>query len=455
VVGALGRHLVLVGFMGAGKTTIGREVARSTERPFVDLDEEIERRHGPVTDLFAQGEEDFRRIEEQLAAEVLARPEPSVLALGGGAPTSPATQARLAGAFTVWLPVDVEDAWRRVRQTGRPLAADEGSFRQLFDRRLAAYELVADAVAHDVDGVLHAALAIEVGRGARPLELAGPTALVADERVLDLHEPPLDTVVHRVRAEKTLAVAEELWAALRVPRDGTIVAFGGGSTTDLAGFVAATYLRGVAWVAVPTTLAGQVDAAIGGKTGLDLGGKNLVGAFHFPRRVIVDPDLLATLPVEERRAGMAEVVKTGLLAGRELWSLDETEMIAACAAYKASVVLTDPYEQGRRAVLNLGHTFGHALEAASGYSLRHGDAVALGLLAALRLSGLPEDPVVELLSPQPARVDPERAWAALQRDKKRRNGELVVVLLDSPGEPRLTTLPDAELRRALDSLIAG
>ncbi|MGH2920534.1 MAG: bifunctional shikimate kinase/3-dehydroquinate synthase [Gaiellaceae bacterium] len=455
MVGALERHLVLVGFMGAGKTTVGREVARMTQRPFVDLDEEIERRHGPVAELFAGGESDFRRVEEQLAAEALAAPEPSVIALGGGAPTSQATRQRLDGAFTVWLPVDADEAWRRVGGSDRPLAADEHSFRRLFDQRLETYEQVADASARGVDDVLRIALGVDVERGALPIRVSGPSAVIADERVLELHDAPLDAVVHAVPAEKTIAVAEELWASLRLPRDGTIVAFGGGSTTDLAGFVAATYLRGVPWVAVPTTLTGQVDAAVGGKTGIDLGGKNLVGAFHFPKRVVIDPDLLATLPEEERRAGLAEVVKTGLLAGREVWTLEETQMIAACAAYKASVVLADPYEHGRRAVLNLGHTFGHALEAASDYSLRHGDAVALGLLAALRLSGLPADPVEELLGPQPARVDRERAWAALQRDKKRRDGELRVVLLESPGEPKVTTLPEADLRRALDSLIAG
>jgi shikimate kinase/3-dehydroquinate synthase len=455
MVGALDRHLVLVGFMGAGKTTIGRDVARMTQRPFVDLDEEIERRHGAVAELFAGGEGDFRRVEEQLAAEVLAAPDPSVIALGGGAPTSQATRQRLAGAFTVWLPVNADEAWRRVGASDRPLAADEHSFRRLFDQRLETYEQVADASARDADDVLRSALGIEVERGALPIHLPGPSVVVADERVLELHDAPLDAAVHAVPAEKTIAMAEELWASLRLPRDGTIVAFGGGSTTDLAGFVAATYLRGVSWVAVPTTLTGQVDAAVGGKTGIDLGGKNLVGVFHFPKRVVIDPDLLATLPEEERRAGLAEVVKTGLLGGREVWSLEETQMIAACAAYKASVVLADPYEQGRRAVLNLGHTFAHALEAASDYSLRHGDAVALGLLAALRLSGLPPDPVEELLSPQPARVDRERAWAALQRDKKQRDGKLRVVLLESPGEPKVTTLPEADLRRALDSLIAG
>jgi 3-dehydroquinate synthetase len=195
-----------------------------------------------------------------------------------------------------------------------------------------------------------------------------------------------------------------------------------------------------------------VDAAIGGKTGINTAdGKNLAGAFHFPRAVVIDPGLLATLPEPERRAGMAEVVKTGLLAGDPVWELPEEEMIRACAAYKAGVVLSDPYEtEGRRARLNLGHTFAHALEAGSGYRVSHGEAVALGLLAALRLSGQPTDAVEELLRPEPVDADLDVAWAALKRDKK---GEGVFVLLEGPGRSVVTTVPDAEARAALAALV--
>ncbi|TML11249.1 MAG: 3-dehydroquinate synthase [Actinobacteria bacterium] len=216
--------------------------------------------------------------------------------------------------------------------------------------------------------------------------------------------------------------------------------------------MAATHLRGVSWLAIPTTLVGMVDAAIGGKTGINTdNGKNLAGVFHFPKQVLLDPSLLATLPDEERRAGMAEVVKTGLLAGEELWSLPDEEMIRACAAFKAAVVLSDPYErEGRRAILNLGHTFAHALEAGSGYALRHGDAVALGLLAALRVSGRATGVVEEVLAPEPVRVDRDRAWDALLRDKK---GALNLVLLGDQGG-YVTSVPEREVKRALDELIA-
>ena len=444
--------------MGAGKTTIGREVARLAQRPFVDTDEEIERRHGSIAQLFEErGEGEFRRIEEAFVAEVLARDEPAVIALGGGAVVSPATRDRLRGrAFTVWLAVDAEVAWSRVRDTDRPLARDEGEFRRLLAEREALYGSVADARARDADGVLLASLRVVFDE---PLPV-GPAAIVADETVLRLHGPPLDAPVHSVpagEAAKTPAVLRRLWDELRIGRDGVVVAFGGGSTTDVAGFAAATYLRGVEWIARPTTLVGQVDAAIGGKTGINLEtGKNLVGAFHFPSAVVVDPGVLATLPERERRNGLAEVVKTGVLAGRDVWNLPDEPMIRACAAFKAAVVLSDPYDvTGRRAVLNLGHTFAHALETASDYTVRHGEAVALGLLAALRLSGLPTDAVDEVLRPGRVRVDAERAWAALRRDKKSRAGRIRLVLLDQPGRPVFPAeLPEQEVRRALGDLIA-
>src|SRR5205807_5394875 len=147
-------------------------------------------------------------------------------------------------------------------------------------------------------------------------------------------------------------------------------------------------------------------------------GKNLVGAFHWPVRTVIDPALLATLPDRERREGMAEVVKTGLLAGEPLWELPDAELVRRCAAFKAAVCLRDPHERGERAILNLGHTFAHALEAAAAYDLAHGEAVALGLLAALRLSGQDISVVEELLEPEPVHVDRDRAWAALGRDQK-------------------------------------
>ncbi len=461
---ALDKHLALVGFMGAGKTTLGLVVAQRLGRDFVDLDREIERGlHLSIPEIFAQrGEAEFRVLEQTAALDTLCRGKPAVVALGGGAIASPAIRSALAEhALTVYVEVEPSVAWRRVRDTGRPLAQDEGSFRALHAEREPVYRDAADAVAGDADDVALAAAGVHVGLGSLELldELVpdGTVALVADAHVAGIHGADAQLALggrvistHEV-AGKSSADLEALWRSLRLDRGGTIVALGGGTTTDLAGFAAATYMRGIDWVAVPTSLVGQVDAAIGGKTAIDLPeAKNLVGAFHWPARTVIDPALLTTLPEEERRNGLAEVVKTGLLAGEPLWDLPEPELVRRCAAYKAALCLRDPHDRGPRRALNLGHTFAHALEAASGYELSHGRAVSLGLLAALRLSGRDTSPVEDALDPEPARVDRGRAWEALLRDKK---GRLRIVLLGDDGA-REEELPEADVRAALDALIA-
>ena len=461
--------------MGAGKSTLGPELAERLGRRFVSVDVVVEERTGStVAELFAEpGQEAFRELEERVAIEILTRRLPAVVELGGGALGAEPTRIALAEhAFTVLLETTPEEAWERVSPGGRPLARDHEDFRTLFEERTPLYEAVADAHARDIEGVVLAASGIHVWEGAADglgglAPGTGAIELVVDAGVEPLH----GDLVRRALAErltafhvvpageqgKSAAEAERLWSSLRLDRDGTVMALGGGSTIDLAGFAAASYLRGVAWVAVPTTLVAQVDAAIGGKTAIDLErGKNLVGAFHWPARVVVDPDLLATLPPEELENGMAEVVKTGLLAGEPFWELASSEQVRRCAAFKAAVCLRDPLDRAERAQLNLGHTFAHALEAASGYSLPHGRAVALGLLAALKLSGLEDATrtVEELLHPELARVDRDAAWAALGHDKKSVNGRPRLVLLEKPGKPNIgVELEPREVRAALDALI--
>jgi shikimate kinase/3-dehydroquinate synthase len=459
--------------MGAGKSTLGPVVARRLGRDFVDLDRELERELGKtVAQVFEErGEGEFRAHEERLAIAALGRPDPAVIALGGGAVETKAIRAALRQrAFSVLLPVEAVTAWERSAASGRPLARDESEFRALHERRSEVYDEVADARADDADDVVLAAGGVQVRAGS--LERLGSltpgdgnVALISDPHVAGIHGAAAQVAlgdrlvsVHRVpqgEEAKTPAVAARLWSEVRLDRAGTLAALGGGCTTDVSGFAAATYLRGIDWVPVPTTLVGQVDAAIGGKTGIDLAaGKNLVGAFHWPARVVVDPRLLDTLPDRELGEGMAEVVKTGLLAGTPLWELPLPELVRRSAAFKTALCLRDPYDRGDRAFLNLGHTFAHALEAAAGYEgVTHGTAVGLGLLAALRLSGRPTDVVEDVLAPKPVRVDRERAWAAIGRDKKARAGELRIVLLNEAG-PSVETRPDAEVRAALDQLIA-
>ncbi len=462
--------------MGAGKTMLGPVLAERLGRRFLSVDALVEERTGTrVADLFVErGEAGFRELEERVAAEALAARPPAVIELGGGALASERTRALLGEhAFALLLETTPEEAWGRVAASDRPLARDLESFAALYARRRHLYETTADGRARDVDGAVLACAGVHVEPGsvASLRELVpggGDVELVVDAGVDRLHGPAARaaaggrlTASHVVPAgegAKTLAELERLWAALRLDREGTLVALGGGSACDLTGFAAATYLRGVPWVAVPTTLVGQVDAAIGGKTAVDIpDGKNLVGAFHWPARVVTDPELLATLPEEERGNGLAEVVKTGLLAGEDLWELDLTDQVRRCAVFKAAICLRDPHDRGERLQLNLGHTFAHALEAGSGFSLPHGRAVALGLLAALRLSGLESlaDTVASLLHPERVHVDRERAWQALMRDKKVVDGKIRLVLLDAPGRPFVGARFDPEtVRAALDSLIA-
>jgi shikimate kinase/3-dehydroquinate synthase len=479
---ALNRHIALAGFMGAGKTTLGSDLALALGRSFVDVDAEIEREAGTaIAEIFAaRGESEFRLLEERRIREALGTCEPAVIALGGGALGVEATRKALRErAFTILVEVDVDKAWRRVSATGdRPLASDEASFRKLFAERLPVYRDCADAACSDLEGSILAAGGVEVAPGAlaRLGELApaeGNVSLISDENVACLYGVAakealgarlVSTHVLPVGEEaKTFASFQRLLEDLPLERGDLIVALGGGCVTDVGGFAAATYMRGIAWISVPTSLVGQVDAGIGGKTAINIeSGKNLVGAFHWPVCVVVDPDLLSTLPEKERREGMAEAVKTGLLAGKKLWELPDAEMVRGCAAYKLEICLRDPCENGIRATLNLGHTFAHALETAGAFgSPTHGEAVALGLVAALRLSverGL--DPswlraVEEVLQPCPVAVDRDLAWAALFRDKKVAGGTPKFVLLEAPGKPVWgVELSEDEAHRALDSLIA-
>jgi shikimate kinase/3-dehydroquinate synthase len=464
-VGALDRHLVLVGFMGAGKTTLGAEVAARLGRDVHDFDAEIETKLS-IPEYFAKfGESKFRELEAGWLPIALGRRDPSVIVLGGGAVETESVRRMLGEEFVVLLDVDVDTAWERVRESDRPLAQDEAEFRRRFELRAPLYDEVADARATDVDGVVLAAAGVHVETGA--LERIGE--LVVSERVALVTEPHVAGIYgadaqlalgsklvesHELptgEAAKSVPEVERLWRALRIRRDDTLLALGGGAVTDTAGFVAASFLRGCRWTPVPTTLVGQVDAAIGGKTAIDLPeGKNLVGAFHWPVRTVIDPALIATLPASERLNGMAEVVKTGLLAGEPLWELPDAELVRRCAAFKSAICLRDPHDHGVRRTLNLGHTFAHGLEAAADFDLPHGRAVALGMLAALRLSGRPADAVERVLHPEPVRVDPDRAWEALLRDKK---GPLSLILLGDDGAFE-ESVPAEDVRAALNELIA-
>ena len=486
--------VVLVGFMGAGKTTAARDLAAARGLRAVDVDTLIEERAGAtVAELFARdGEPAFRALEEELVCELLASVgEGDVVSLSGGAVGSERVRTALARHLVAWIEVDPQVAWRRAGGGRRPLARERERFDALHQERLPLYASVAramipagarqamprafDALAalrHGPPGIRmlwavsrSAEYPVWIGRGLLgagvwPLQ-RGPArrfcvtdANVGPRWVAKLGELDGEVVLEPGERSKSIDGAVRVWSALAelgMTRADHLVALGGGVVGDLAGFCAATYQRGVQVVQVPTSLVAQVDSAYGGKTGIDLPqAKNYVGAFHQPAGVLVDPDTLATLPPAEIAAGYAEVLKTALIAGGTLWEriaadapIDEA-VILDCVRCKLAIVATDERDGGRRQVLNLGHTIGHAIETATGYArYRHGEAVGLGLLAALEVSGRAElrEQVAELLAAHglPTRtegVDPGAVIAASARDKKRTGASVPFVVVDAPGSVR-------------------
>ncbi len=498
--------LVFIGFMGAGKST-ALAAAREAGLETTEVDELIERELGtPIDEFFErEGEAEFRRREAEVVVPLLEQADGGAIALGGGSVLVEGVAEALRRHAVVWLQIDVDEAWRRVKGSDRPLARDQAAFEALMPVRLPVYEALAEAVvpAGDREMIAEAmpwlvalpslpegtrmawaatdlaGYPIFVGHGLigadwPPTE--GRAFGISDRSVAELylaeHGFERLLLVEPGERSKTLAEAERLLGELAdagMTRSDHIVAFGGGVVGDLAGFCAATYQRGVALSQIPTTLVAQVDSAIGGKTGVDLPqAKNYIGAYHQPKAVISDVDALRTLPEPELAAGWVEVVKTALLAGGPLWDRvraqgapggDLDEIVFACARFKAEVVAADERDSGRRAILNLGHTVGHAIEAATGYErYRHGEAVGLGLLAALRLSDAGElrDEVLTLLEAAglPTRIEGTDATAiqvAVDRDKKRDAEGVRFVLLSEPGDPREGQLVDPD--RVRDSIV--
>lgn len=470
--------LVLVGFMGAGKSSALDDV--------LDTDELVsEQLEMSISSFFAAyGERRFRQREEPIVLRALRSGAPAI-ALGGGSVLSETVRAALREHTVVWLDVSDETAWARAAGEDRPLAADRAAFEALHAERRPLYESIADAYLPEGDRLVRRALpALEalaeapagtklvwavaggreypvfVGSGLiGGLPRPGRRAfVVTDANVAGHHARALRDTHHTItipagEEHKTLAVAETVWrelAAQGMGRDDHLVALGGGVVGDLAGFCAATYQRGVPVVQVPTTVVAQVDSAYGGKTGVDLPeAKNYVGAYHQPAAVITDVGTLATLPAEEVASGYAEVVKTALIAGGSLWervasgaAVDE-RIVLDCARTKIAVVAADERDGGARQLLNLGHTVGHAIETVTGYRrYRHGEAVALGLLAALRLGGTGElrEQVCDLLAAAglpttlDADVDAEAVVAATRLDKKRVGDRVRFVLVRAPGD---------------------
>lgn len=499
------RRVVLIGFMGTGKTTLARRWARSGgPLLWFDSDEAVLARLGAtsVTAAFAQhGEQTFREVEREVILhrrrEVVRGMD--VWSLGGGAVMQPDVQQAIADACVVWLDADVDELWARVAGSDRPLARDHAAFSALHDERRATYERLATVrieahadveqlpigrvlADHLPEGWFGNQLAIGDGLIDRIEDLAvlctGPAAIVADQavnhvadrivaRLRDVGRPPCsDLRLPMGEWHKQLATAEQLlraWADAGIHRGGTIIAVGGGTLLDCAGFAASIYQRGIAWVSVPTTLTAQVDAGIGGKTAVNLGvAKNVIGSVHLPKTVLVDPTVTSTLPAAAIRDGFVESAKSGMLAGE--WLLTRAsavanastdaeratawpELVHGCASFKSAVVDEDPFDSdGVRAQLNLGHTLAHAIESATGGAVSHGAAVAIGVHAALHLSALvlqaPSSLVdvwCELCTKMGVVTTSPLNFADLEPylrlDKKRDDQGIAWVLLANVGEP--------------------
>ncbi len=518
-----GRSIVLVGLMGAGKTSIGRRLAARLGLPFRDADAEIELAAGcTIPELFARyGEPAFRDGERRVIRRLLAG-DPMVLAFGGGAFMDPETRAATrSDAISVWLRCPLATLVRRVAgRDNRPLLAggdQEATLRRLMDVRHPIYaeaDLVVDCGEEPADfttgqvlnkllefkparrlSVVLSTTSYDVVIGDNLLARAGAllaprlpqkrAVVVTDKAVAALHLPTLmaglketafdakSIVIDGGEASKTLdtylQVVDGLLEA-KVERRTAVIALGGGIVGDLAGFAAATTLRGLPFVQIPTTLLSQVDSSVGGKTGVNTRhGKNLVGAFYQPRMVLADTATLATLPIRELRAGYAEIAKAGLIGDAAFFDWCEqygaaviggdrdaqAEAIKRACAFKAQVVGDDEREEkpnDGRALLNLGHTFGHALEAEYGYDggLLHGEGVGVGLGLAFKLSArlghCTQSDVDRVLSHVASvgmaadlRMLNRRFSAAtlighMRRDKKMRDGALHFVLARGIGQ---------------------
>jgi len=527
VIKIMSKPLILTGFMGAGKSAVGRLCAEKLGLRFVDADTEIENRERmSIAQIFeTKGEPYFREMERALVAEICGWQD-VVVSTGGGMVMNAANRrALLRGGVCVCLGATPEvilkrlgpDAIRqrpmlsgpdpaaRVKELLAARAAAYGEMHYQVDTSAIAPEEVAAQVCalfagereriavkhpngeYDIalgEGVLSAVGAALAGRGWN-----GPAAIVTDDDVAplfaeqvaeDLRQRGMSAFAHVIpagEASKNLRTVEGMYrafAAHGVERGSAVIALGGGVIGDSAGFAAATYLRGLPFVQIPTSLLAMADSSIGGKVGVDTDfGKNLVGAFKQPDLVLMDLDALDSLPDVEISCGLAEIVKAGIIKGGSFWD----EILAAgkdaaqdrlalakrllpqAILLKREVVEEDPYEKGRRALLNLGHTYAHALEAWSGFGIKHGLAVSLGMVCAARLSvlagfcdedtagkviaalqgvGLPTS-LREVVTPAPLpALDPSHIWELMQTDKKKKGGKVRFVVLRKPGDVFMT-----------------
>ena len=516
---------MLIGMPAAGKSTVGAAVAQRLGRAHIDVDARIVQTTGlnPADLLRRQGEPAFRLVESAALEDTLAS-EASVISTGGGAPAFHNGFERMAAAGTVvWLDAPVAVLAQRTLADGdRPLLGDTRQAQEAALQALAGARLPTYARAHvrvdaaqplervvrdvcrawqgpqvlDVPGgqvAIHGGHVCDAAQRLRELAGAGRIVLIVERELAQEAAKLAEMLQARGTAVVTLAVpggekskdlrhCQALWQQLGeqgIDRGDLLVTIGGGATNDLGGFVAATWLRGVAVVHMPTTVLAMADASVGGKTAINTAqGKNLVGAFHLPKLTWLALASLDTLPGREWRAGLAEIAKIFACLDADAWHAlvrdasrlrarhaeDLRPHLTRAIALKAEIVQEDPRDQGRRALLNFGHTLGHAIEAQSRYAMRHGEAVALGMVAAAEVSeaqgwappgtaaeiraglqalGLPVD--------YEAHVTPD-VTARLGSDKKARGGQMAFVALAGLGQAHVRTCSTEQLSDILSVL---
>jgi len=528
-------NLILYGPPGCGKTTVGRLVATRLGREFVEGDEWIHNQWGrPVTTYFESGEEALFRAREAEACRLWSSFDGKVIAPGGGALLDPHSRAALEGTGVVLcLTASLETLLDRLGESQiRPLLLGNtrASLTALLRERKRLYSsfaLLVSTVGRTVESVADEVIArfqasegitrfelgecsVLMGRGLlsqlpeflEARKLRPPFVGITDSNVASLYGDTVHQILSAPPVQfaggemyKTLDTVHELYSACLargLERGGTVLALGGGVVGDVAGFVAATFMRGVRWVNLPTSVLAMADSSLGGKVGVDLPqGKNLVGAFHPPSLVVADFDTLATLPEVEIRNGLAEVVKAGVIGDPDLFSclpslaaesadpgmplrsatgtivplhfvtgtvasvrgwcavqqaISLEKAIARAAAVKVGIVNADPRENGERAKLNAGHTIGHGIEVASGYTIRHGEAVAIGLCSEAHIAeslGLAERGLAERfavllmqlgLPTDCVGLDAAAIRASMRSDKKKSDGKLRFALPRQVGE---------------------
>lgn len=494
------KHIFLYGPSGSGKSTIGKQLASDLKLPFIDSDQVIEVNAGiSIPEIVeAEGMPKVRDLETEALRQIVNGSE-SVIALGGGALLREENRALVEkNGKVILLKAELSTLMDRLDKdpNKRPLLAGDlkAKLTAYLEGRAEHYASFSLQITVDEKSVDQISRQAQVLAGRHHLSAMGEydvvvgsvfnvsnlqnPIIVTDENVAKHHLEKIQTlfnaksvIVPAGEEHKSLETVSRLWKAFLengLDRKSTVIALGGGVIGDMTGFAASTYMRGIDWIGIPTTLLSMVDASVGGKTGFDLPeGKNLIGSFYPPKLVIADPSLLLTLTDRELRSGMAEVVKHGIISDPDLFAMCQQgmdwvkanleEVVKRAMAVKIKVIEEDPYEKGIRAALNLGHTVGHAVELVSKFELRHGEAIAIGTAAEARYAarvGLASQGTVEAIESTfsklglpiqiPSEMPREKIIQAMRVDKKKNAKAIRFALPVEIGKVELVNVDDLE-----------